>query len=228
LINRFIIPLAFLILIVVGFMRVDPANKELVRIYHEQVAELINLIPIEFGDWVGQEVPLPESATNLLDPNALVARLYAHEEKGITATLMIVQCKDTRDMAGHYPPQCYPSNGWSESIAGVNGIVDFEDYELFAYSFRRVVGREERAITVYNIFALPTGELTHSMKQVRRLASDYDMRDFGAAQVQVVIDGGVDIADHDWIVRELYRVAQPAISAVIESDQVSFEMRGQR
>lgn len=214
---RLAIPFSLITMLVIGVVRVNPRNEAAIMAYHERVAQVINAIPIDPDGWVGQQVPLPQSATKLLDPNALVARQYFHKEKNVTATLMIVQCRDIRDMTGHYPPRCYPGSGWMESADNPARMYSVGDYDLRMYNFHRVAGRIERDITVYSLFALPTGTLTTSMRDVSRLSADYEYRKYGAAQLQVVITGEVAQEDHSWILDEMFEIARPSIEAVLES-----------
>lgn len=211
------IPFSLVLLIVFSFLRAQEGDEAAIAQYHDQVALVVNAIPVDFNGWVGQQVPLPQSATNLLRPNALVARQYMNESENVIATLLVVHCKDTRDMAGHYPPRCYPANGWVESSESSIGTFDLEDRTVRVYGFTRVTGQDERAITVYSLFALPNGELTTSMRDVRKLSADYQYRKYGAAQLQVVIDGEVDIETHSWILNEMYQIAQPAVDAVLDA-----------
>ena len=215
--SRLAIPFALLTLVVIFFTQSNQGDDQLIAAYHEQVAQVIQEIPLDFGGWQGQQVPLPQSAISLLRPNALIARDYINQEKGVRATLMVVQCKDTRDMAGHYPPRCYPANGWMESEDNPPHSYALKSDELRVYEFERVAGQAHRDIFVYSIFALPTGELTTSMTNVRKVGADYSYRRYGAAQVQIVIDGEIQPEDHQWILDELYGVAKPAIQAVLNA-----------
>lgn len=226
--NRLIIPLCFLVLLGIGLLRNNPANIERVDSYHEHVRTLIETIPVDVNGWSGQKVPLPQSATNLLRPNALIARRYVHLERDLQATLMIVQCRDARDMAGHFPPRCYPANGWLTQEETTDPLVEVSGQEMRRYAFHRVAGRVERDIFVYNIFALPTGELTVSMGDVRRLSADYEYRLLGAAQIQILIDGATSPDEHAWILDEMYAVVAPAIEAVRDAQNVTDPNEGSK
>jgi uncharacterized protein DUF3485 len=214
--SRLAIPFSLLLMIAIGVARINPGNQEKVDAYHERVAQVINSIPIDINGWTGQQVPLPQSAIKLLDPNALVARHYSNKEKNVAATLLIVQCRDTRDMAGHYPPRCYPSSGWMDSESNPTRMYTLGHFDIKRYGFQRIAGHVERGISVYSLFVLPTGEMTTSMREVRRLSANYDFRMYGAAQIQVVIDGEVPEEDHDWILSDMFEIALPAIRAVLE------------
>lgn len=214
--SRLAIPFSLLLMIAIGVARINPGNQEKVDAYHERVAQVINSIPIDTNGWTGQQVPLPQSAIKLLDPNALVARHYSNKEKNVAATLLIVQCRDTRDMAGHYPPRCYPSSGWMDSESNPTRMYTLGHFDIKRYGFQRIAGHVERGISVYSLFILPTGEMTTSMREVRRLSANYDFRMYGAAQIQVVIDGDVPEEDHDWILSDMFEIALPTIRAVLE------------
>ncbi|HCT46454.1 MAG: hypothetical protein CMJ35_13890 [Phycisphaerae bacterium] len=215
--NKLAIPIALVTLVVIGFVRASPQDAEHVDAYHEQVATLIEAIPIDWEGWVGHEVALPQAATNLLRPNALVARQYVHEERGVSVTLMIVHCRDARDMAGHFPPACYPGNGWLIPEESGTPLVEVDGVQMRRYPFHRVAGKNERDITVYNMFAMPTGSTTVSMTDVRRLSSDYEYRLYGSAQIQIVIDGDIDPDLHEWILRDMHAIVAPAIEGVQNS-----------
>lgn len=215
-IARLPILLSLAILIVIGVVRADPSDDIAIGQYHEKIAQMIHDIPMDYQGWVGRDVPLPQSATNLLKPNAIVAREYMNQDRGVIATLMIVQCKDARDMAGHYPPVCYPANGWIQADDMVGRKIDSGE-ELTVYGFHRVVGRVEREMTIYSLFALPTGVLTGSMGDVRKLSANYTYRKYGAAQLQVLINGDISPADHQWILEDMYQLAKPTLDAVIDA-----------
>lgn len=158
--------------------------------FHAAAANAIRSIPSQFGPWQGSDTPVPTSAQALLKPNAIVSRSYINRETDEQASLVIVQCRDTRDMAGHYPPICYPGQGWSES-PGTRRIatIAITNRELQAtrYEFKRSAFDRERTLVVYNFFAIPGKGLPTDMDAIRRAAADYAARPFGAAQFQVVL-----------------------------------------
>jgi len=181
--------------------------------YHASVREAAQRFPINMGEWAGHEVDLPPSATKLLRPNAIIAREYQSTvREGLSATVLLVQCADIRDMQGHYPPNCYPAHGWSGTTK--SRVAQLGDLPAARYDFVRRSERGERGITVYNLFILPTGETTIDMRDVRRASSDYGTRPFGAAQVQVVIDKDVPESEHAWILGEMRRIADPVVEVL--------------
>src|SRR6266568_3584954 len=60
--------------------------------------------------WTSIERELPLGALTLLKPNTKICRDY--RTPSCVFQFLLVQCRDARDMGGHYPPKCYPSSGW--------------------------------------------------------------------------------------------------------------------
>jgi len=212
--HRLAIPFTLVLLVVVAVLRERPANSEGVVRYHERIADLVEQIPVDAGGWEGQEVPIPQSATDLLRPNALVSRRYVHESRGISGTLVIVQCRDARDMAGHYPPRCYPGNGWLAPPERPYEDTGIGGRTFRKYNFTRQTGRAEHEIQVYSLFVLPTGSTTTSMDDVYSLSADMENRHLGAAQIQFVVDRELEEDELRWMLDEFAALVEPTVRAI--------------
>lgn len=194
-----------------GHQRID---RERVDAYHASIREAVVRLPVDFGVWAGHEVQLPPSATKLLRPNAIVAREYTTPDHGgLSATLLVVQCADIRDMQGHFPPNCYPAHGWA--AAGGPRPERFGDLDAVRYNFTRPAGNDEQQLTVFNLFILPTGRTTTSMDDVRDASSDYVVRPYGAAQIQVVLGEGVPESEQPWVLGQMRAIAEPVIQTLL-------------
>jgi hypothetical protein len=204
--------------------------------YHERARAAIDQIPFVLaqGRWTGRDMPLPTAAQKLLRPNAFISRTYEDNQKGDlgtigsagrerAATLLIVQCRDSRDMLGHYPPRCYRSHGMEQKSAEPR---DWKVGDLtipgVEYGFeQKLVGQTYRT-TVYNFFVVPGGRtnepLRRDMDAVRDAAEDYQQRHYGAAQFQVVFQGlsSADLprAERDDIFRTLIEPTIPVIKTL--------------
>jgi hypothetical protein len=192
-------------------LRPTPADAEP---FHAAAAEAVNGLPMKFGSWDGVEVPVPTSARTLLNPNALVSRVYRNTETGDQASLVLVQCRDTRDMAGHYPPICYPGQGWVEQKDDRQRVeVRLSDRTLMTvrYRFSRQGFDRDRYLSVYNFFAIPGQGLPIDMEAVRSAAEDYTARPFGAAQIQVVFDGRRSLEEERAVAAALLNPMEPVI-----------------
>ncbi|MBC7782238.1 MAG: exosortase-associated EpsI family protein [Burkholderiales bacterium] len=165
--------------------------------FHVRAARAVNSIPLVIAPWMGQEEELREEERKLLKPNAY--RCIAFADTRATALtdasrkvlLMVAQCKQARDMDGHYPPKCYPSRGYMKvgdekrrkwTVAG-------KTVEGMEYRFeRKEQGRVIRT-TIYNFMVLPQQGICPDMKAVTAAAEDYEQQYYGATQFQVVFGG---------------------------------------
>ena len=187
--------------VVEGLARPNPANSEP---FHRRVREASKGIQTTIADWHGVDVEVPPAAVALLRPNVILQRRYTNRKTGRRADFLLVQCQDARDMAGHYPPICYPSHGWN--AAGTEPAqwkVEGRSITGVEYYFTRLHDGRDVGCYVRNLIILPTGNLVRDMDQVRAAASDYLRQFYGAAQIQVVIDADVPGAERDEIFAEL-------------------------
>src|SRR5215212_3483805 len=60
--------------------------------------------------WTFTDLKIPDGAVALLKPNARICRQYFTPIRPFQ--FLLIQCRDARDMGGHYPPVCYPASGW--------------------------------------------------------------------------------------------------------------------
>jgi hypothetical protein len=164
--------------------------------YHARAKELVEGVPYLIGYWTGQDDEITPAAQKLLRPNAILSRTYVeHDPSSIRtreASLLIVQCRDSRDMVGHFPPICYRAHGMTldESSSGrrdwdVNGL----GIPGWEYQFTQLFQGQTFRTTVYNFLIVPGRGIVRDMKGVEQAAEDYQQRYYGAAQFQVVFHG---------------------------------------
>lgn len=184
--------------------------------FHERIRLATRAIPYQIGLWSGEDKQLPPAAIKLLRPNVLFNRAYHNLETGQQVTLLLVQCKDARDLAGHYPPICYPAHGWIEDYARprdwtVRGL-NIQAME-YGFSFARL--EDTSRIVVYNFMVLPDGQILRDMQGVRQAADDYTRHFFGAAQVQLIADAIVPDARRGQAFHDLLAANQPLLEALM-------------
>jgi hypothetical protein len=165
--------------------------------YHVRVKTAIDSIPYIIGEWTGQNNPVMPAAQKLLRPNAILSRLYSDNSTATTrrpraAQLLIVQCRDSRDMIGHYPPICYRAQG--KTLDGrFSGPRDWQVGGMaipgYEYQFTEMQEGQITRVTVYNFLIVPGRGIVRDMKGVEQAAEDYQQRYYGAAQFQVVFRG---------------------------------------
>lgn len=183
--------------------------------YHRQVRDAANALPFQIGNWFGTDQEVTPAAIQMLQPNVLVSRRYRNIHTGRVATVLLVHCRDARDLAGHYPPVCYPAHGWATDfttprrwdVAGLS--IDGTEY---GFSFR--MPTETKRMVVASFMVLPGGPILPDMTGVRHAAADYTRHFYGAAQIQLILDAGIPTAERDAIFRELAGACRGVIDAL--------------
>lgn len=195
-----------------AYERTDDAGA-----FHTSARAALESYPQRIGAWSGTEIAVPQAARALLRPNALLSREFRKDGSTKVASVVVVQCKDARDMGAHYPPVCYPASGWTlDSTRGPMPVrVGDRDIQFVRYRFHRSGFEAYREIVVYSVFALPGHGLATDLKDVRRAASDYLSRPFGAAQVQVLMPDHDSLEQEHAVVGELLAPLGPALEALV-------------
>lgn len=182
--------------------------------YQARVREAYAQLPMRMGDWVGEDTPVPQAAITLLRPNVILSRRYTNFVTGRTASVLLTQCADARDMAGHYPPICYPNQGWILQGRELHQwSVDNLMIDGTTYRFLRSP-QSPAGIAVRNFMMLPDGSTAADMDAVRKSTS-VRRRFYGAGQVQVICDAGVPEQEQDEIFASLVRGHVPLINTVL-------------
>ena len=179
-------------------------QPQAVEPYHEAAAAAVAQVPYVIGYWTGTDEKIPPAAQKLLRPNAILSRLYSDNAPAAapspaddlraqqrTVHLLIVQCRDSRDMLGHYPPVCYRSRGdvmESKNCGPRDWTVNGMTIPGYEYQFTQVQAQRTERIVVYNFLIVPGRGIVRDMKGVEQAAEDYQQRYYGAAQFQVVFD----------------------------------------
>lgn len=168
--------------------RKEPADAQP---YHQSIVKTAQTAPTQIGDWIGSDVPTPEAAIKLLRPNVIVSKRYVNYVTGEEATFLLVDCSDARDLQGHYPPVCYPNQGWIEmSHESRDWQVGNLQITGTQYEFTTKTPVEVSE-TVANFMLLPDGKIGRDMDSVRAAAKNLQDRYYGAAQVQVIMDSNL-------------------------------------
>lgn len=221
---RFAIPLASAaILAAVWFSNamVPKLQRELVNAYHQRVEDRVLDIPVTVGSWTGRDVPAQREARELLDANIIRQLQYTDFDTGEVIQLLVVHCKDTRDMMGHYPPVCYPNVGWSYTPENdrelirlsINGI----ETPAYRYRFTRFEGGVPRTMSVINFFVLPQTDgpgLYKDPDGINNASRDRRTARLGAANIQILSDRPLD-PDGPVLTRFLEQL-EPAVHAILE------------
>jgi len=174
-------------------------------------------LPYRIGAWVVEAEPdVPAAAVEILHPNAILSRRYINTGDGRWLSLLIVHCSDARDMQGHYPPNCYPANGWTlvaqrECTVPLQG----QEIEMQIYDFRRMRGwANEDRLRVFNYFLLPNGDTALAMSAVKRLTRRHSTSVQGVAQIQLMASEDLSVEDSIEAIAELLDGLMPHLQVL--------------
>lgn len=189
--------------------------------YHRNLLAMANDAPIAFGRWTSIASELPESAVELLKPNAIISRSFTDQTGRITAHFVLVQCEDARDLGGHWPPNCYKTSGYTQTAAEPRtwqaaGMT----IPGMSYRFERLTHQGMANITVDNFMILPGVGFMPDMSSVRQAGGDFQRRYFGAAQVQIVTSSSLSPEDRRAVFAELVAGYEPILTAIAEPQRV--------
>ena len=177
--------------------------------YHDHILTLAAQAPRSFGPWTSTSNEIPPSAIELLRPNATLSRSFIDTTTDPSnprhAEFLLVQCRDARDLAGHWPPNCYASSGYTEtqrtpttwSVPGLPSI------HGITYQFERTGLDGTLRLIVDNFLILPGLGFVPDMAAVRTAGDDPRRRNFGAAQVQIITRLGTPPAERQALFKEL-------------------------
>ncbi len=169
-----------------GRTRVRP---EMTEPYHNRAKAAIDAIPSVMGTWTGRDEPVPKEALQLLNNPDILSRRYVDTDQSDRwASVLIVHCRDTRDLNGHYPPKCYPNNGQSQ-IFQVDQDWTIKGLKIPGreYHFQKIEPTKMTRTCVYNFLIAPGKGIVRDMQDVAKVAEDYQQRYYGASQVQIVM-----------------------------------------
>jgi hypothetical protein len=202
--------LALLLLAGIGM---DRSTRQLVpegaQAYHQRMVDDIALIPFRFGDWVGVDTEIRQEALRILDANVSLSRTYRNVNTGRSATLLVVQCKDARSLLGHYPPVCYPTQGWASVSREPHAVEDQErPVHATEYLFEYDALGQSAQLGVFHFTVLPDGRTAPDMALLDHAARDRRTRAFGGASVQIVVDANLSVSERHEIYVTLVSAVQ--------------------
>jgi len=181
--------------------------------YHDAVRAAAATIPLRTGNWIAEDVAVPTEAVDQLHPNVMISRRYHNGATGASASLLLVQSRDVRYIAPHYPPVCYPGAGLTLTSQTVVPVrlgrvsVNATRYTFESNAFGR------GGLQVDNFMVLPDGTFQRDMDGMeRRIGSE--QRYFGAAQVQVVHGDNRVESEETAETEAILAAYQPVIDAI--------------
>lgn len=185
----------------------------------DEVDRAFSSVPLALGPWLGSDVPLPAGAKEVLHATGTLSRRYVRIGSGADVTVAIVHCGDVRDMLGHYPPSCYPSQGWQLvgasderfplNLRGQPGTAAIYRFE------KPGVGGGKSSLSVAGSFLLPGEPSTPEVARLRGVARDRFASAQGVGQIQIIFAGSPDVADMRTTVQDLLDSFPPELLEVL-------------
>jgi hypothetical protein len=166
--------------------RIRPETTER---YHTQAKSAIEEVPTMFGTWMSKPEDVPPEALKLLrNPDILSRRYVDMSQQNRWATVLIVHCRDTRDLNGHYPPKCYPNTGHElKEQIDHDWVINGLHIPGRVYIFNKIEPQKTTRTCVYNFLIVPVKGIVRDMADLAKVSEDYQQRFYGASQVQVVM-----------------------------------------
>lgn len=177
-------------------------------------------VPDRVGPWVARDVEPQQAAVKLLRPNILFQRVYTNLETGEHVTVLVVHTRDVRDMIGHFPPVCYPGQGWT-LVSSTKTPIRFGGHEWTGldYVFRSAREGVSTNLLVRNFMLLPRVGVGLDMNDVMQASRSVARRFFGAGQVQIVFDDSMPAERREAVSELMLKTYEPLLSAVIGMDR---------
>lgn len=185
--------------------------------FHTAVRASVESIPYKIGPWVGSDVEAAPAATRLLKPVKLMQRRYTDHSTGRGFSLLLVYCGDSRDMLGHYPPNCYPAHGWRMESSEKDAFsLSGGRYPAMRYEFERTAAGLDQRMDVFNFFVLPVGvaRLVADYEAVNRSSKTRSGVSLGAGQVQILFGESVRPAERREIINRVLGAIEPTLETI--------------
>jgi exosortase/archaeosortase family protein len=179
-----------------------------VTAYHVNIRKAVSAMPYRIQGSLGIDQAVSPGVERILSPNAMLQRRFTDPASGRGFGLMVIHCGDVRDLVDHYPPVCYPANGW---IAQGASHHTFKIGEIAVparlYEFSRQTQEAVIRTRVLSFFVLPgKAGVVDSMDAVEVASRSTVAAALGAAHIMVSFSGNETEAE---IVSTVQGVLEP-------------------
>jgi hypothetical protein len=186
--------------------------------YQRHIRQIAQTAPLRVGAWIGRDVPVPAEAQVKLKPNMLISRLFTNVADGRTAGLLLEHCADAHDMAGHFPPHCFPANGWT-AVASRPRDWSVDGLHLtgteYTFALTDETAGVQKSMVVMNCLFRPGGLVLRDMDELARASALSGGEGVGAGQLQFYFDSQMPAGQRDAAAVELLRGYRELIEAIL-------------
>ena len=152
-------------------------------------SEALEGLPMQIGNWTGQEAPIDDAVVRATDTDAHLSRHYVrHNAESVY--LWIASGVKARDLMPHRPEVCYTGSGWTVMNHDVLEVSLDDERELScnAYQFSRGSLNNQKVLVLY--YYLVDGQYCHDVSLLRSKAWRGSGTVKYVAQIQVVTSIG--------------------------------------
>ena len=93
--------------------RVAQAKQHLTAYQAAAPAVSLKQFPLNFKNWIGEDIPTDFSIEKITHSDDFIYRLYRNSDTGQWVNVYVTYCSQPRMMLGHRPDVCYTSSGWA-------------------------------------------------------------------------------------------------------------------
>lgn len=183
--------------------------------HHQRVADAIDAVPEQIDQWRGEQSTPPQPAVRMLRPNRILSRVYTRPGSNQAVQLLIVHCRDVRDMIAYHPPVRYPARGWTQTRDqpkqyNAGGV----SIPATTYGFEQSLPTLARSVAISTVLIRPDGTFHRTMADMRRMPEDNRLHLYGAGQVQLIFRDPVSEPQRRRIVERFLRACLPVFEAM--------------
>ncbi len=120
----------------------------------------LDFFPMQIGNWVGRDVPIPPNIQRAAGNDSSLNRLYTNELNNQWSNIYIAYTARPRTMLGHRPQVCYPGGGWVHDSTESSMVISNTGREIPCLIHRFHVSSPEYKGTVVLNFYIVNGQLT--------------------------------------------------------------------
>lgn len=172
-------------------------------------------IPLEIGDWVGEDHPVDPRIFRLLGTEDIITRTYRHPDHPVPVDLYVVHANDSRKVA-HPPEICFSGGGY---VQRERSIVTLDTPDGPLEAVRMVLDRGRSTLLVYYWYRLDgrntPNYLDHQLDVLlRRLRRQ--SREGSMVRLSVPVGSHVGAAAAEAAVGAFVEVGEPGIGRALE------------
>jgi len=194
-----------------------------VQQYMERAGQRIDEVPLHIGRFIGQTATVAPQVEALLEPNRILQRRYIDpytSEPDDWFSMVIVHCDYAKAMYGHYPPNCYPRAGWTESVTAKDVVVRAGDTTIPArvYQYTKETGLIPERQNILSFFVVPSapGRFGADDRMVDMASRTAATDKLGAAQVQILTPASMSDERRAAIWAEALEAIAPVLDTIAE------------